>query len=397
MIEYLVEPRRIRELMFQCVDEAEEVHLASAWLRKGWPLNLLMGSSCKVHSLIGTSFGLTDPEVLTDLSEKGRLRIVPDSSPRLFHPKMYLFKSAALSRAIIGSANLTNGAFLNNAEACVCTNLHHDEYDMLLGQWTDWFDDLGREVTPDWLKTYVFKSRRSAQRTAEIADAEDLKHSPRLGDMVLPEILALTWPEYYDRIHSRTAILDGGLEIYLRTIRDVQPFVLSGLPDDFDSPRANAIRGLLPRGSEPDYGPLGRLRANGSSVRIFQDKSLRKLLDSLLPEIHDAQTDSDAISLGKELWDVVLAERYLGPAVASRLLTLANPGRFFSANGKSIPDLSKFLGIATSRLKEWRGYSEALMRLWSSSWFNSACPTRDDEAEAWASRVALVDALVYSP
>lgn len=46
-------------------------------------------------------------------------RVVAPDKPRLFHPKVYLFRNGSRSAAIVGSHNLTSSAFKSNVEASV--------------------------------------------------------------------------------------------------------------------------------------------------------------------------------------------------------------------------------------------------------------------------------------
>jgi HKD family nuclease len=62
-------------------------------------------------------FGITDPDALEALVELGAEVRVARFSDRAFHPKLYLGEGSDSSTLLVGSANLTGGALLRNAEA----------------------------------------------------------------------------------------------------------------------------------------------------------------------------------------------------------------------------------------------------------------------------------------
>ena len=69
--------------------------------------------------MIGTHMYQTSPETLKELKDAGEVRYRSPRGP-LFHPKIYIFESKQGITAVVGSHNLTGGAFRgNNIEVSV--------------------------------------------------------------------------------------------------------------------------------------------------------------------------------------------------------------------------------------------------------------------------------------
>lgn len=114
-----------------CLFKAEKVQIAVAFLKMSG-LNLLFKTIEKalkrgatIQLAAGLDFTQTEPEALKKL--KRLLEIYPGSGlfisnferASVFHPKFYLFQFGGQAAAIVGSANLTNGGFLQNEEVSV--------------------------------------------------------------------------------------------------------------------------------------------------------------------------------------------------------------------------------------------------------------------------------------
>lgn len=83
--------------------------------------------SGRVEIIAGIDHGGTSSEGLHDLldavSPTGRIIVFHNRLPHTFHPKIYLFKSAAAADLVVGSGNLTEGGLFANYEAGVHLSL----------------------------------------------------------------------------------------------------------------------------------------------------------------------------------------------------------------------------------------------------------------------------------
>ncbi len=78
-------------------------------------------AGCRLRLTVGVDLGGTSSEVLEELLRWNcEVFVFHNPIPRAtFHPKLYLFESAAEATLIVGSNNLTDGGFYTNYEASV--------------------------------------------------------------------------------------------------------------------------------------------------------------------------------------------------------------------------------------------------------------------------------------
>lgn len=110
--------------------DADEAMLAVAFASEGG-VNLLgrelrrLGPSARL--LVTTVFGKTTAEALRMAArERAALRILNPGRRSTYHPKLYMGRRGGQARAVIGSANLTNGLY-NNVELAVALEGRADE------------------------------------------------------------------------------------------------------------------------------------------------------------------------------------------------------------------------------------------------------------------------------
>lgn len=75
--------------------------------------------------IAGIRNGITSAQALQKCLDLGLATYIVDTGARsiLFHPKLYLSKSAAKARLLVGSANLTGGGLASNVEASIAIDL----------------------------------------------------------------------------------------------------------------------------------------------------------------------------------------------------------------------------------------------------------------------------------
>jgi HKD family nuclease len=132
------------------IESAKEVKLATAFAHMtGWNKirTSIERSTAQIQLLTGLNFCQTDPDLLSDWLGMSRrdsriqARLFAHSSVT-FHPKVLLIKTAKRHCVVIGSANLSEGGFVNNIE---CSLFSIDPG--LVQQADEWFDRLFRDNT----------------------------------------------------------------------------------------------------------------------------------------------------------------------------------------------------------------------------------------------------------
>ncbi|MCC7389313.1 MAG: phospholipase D family protein [Phycisphaerales bacterium] len=401
-------PVAIQRCFRDCLEQATAVEIAVAWARPGWALNELERAGLPVHALVGRAFDMTHPDALESLMRLGNRTWVAPDSQQLFHPKVYLFLGRDGSNAIVGSVNLTQGAFMSNREAAVHLRLDSDAasaWQASMDQWRSGADP----VTSRWLAWYrsVWTDPKSG-RFGQLRRAEDLEHAPRVrggGGVALPELLTAAWPDYERMLRhaARTRFDEDALFpedpenlSYTETLRVTRPILRKPLPDA-GTPAFLQLLGGKTSPPIADCGFFGRLTANGQARKeLATNAALRRDIDRLLPEVRAAKTDREVLQAGERLFQSITRRERLRMAVVTRLLTLARPDRFFSLNGASERELAQLLRVSMTSLHTWHGYEAALGQFWSTPWYASGPPRSEESRELWDGRVALIDVLVYT-
>ena len=396
-----------RDAFAELLENAQRLWVVSAWTTLGIPIDLLAESGVQVESVIGTSFNATDPEALRVLARLGPVYIDPSSSAGIFHPKLYLFdQGATLPRyvALAGSPNLTHAAFSANEEIALYAALHKSSAQSLL----KYIAGLRRaprvRLTSAWLATYRrrYKARGTVGRVIAKAEgpSSDAFSSGRfirpLGTLMIAD-----WKEYLRELRRRSRARHGADYVfvatggYLGTLRIVTPIAHKR----FDRLSHEEFRHLLgASGHDEEVGWFGRLTGGGRGVhQLMHNQALRKAVTRLMPIVQHAKNADSAFDAAKALFSRMLETDGLGPAFATRFLTVSRPDRFFPVNDPNIADLAALFGMRQSQLRTWAGYAHALRLVWKSKWYRSARPRRGLEARAWDARAALLDAYAYRP
>jgi len=108
----------------RCCREYSKLHIATASCGDpgrgdGLPFTHLQNFDGKIVATVGTTFAQTHPDGIKFLSAlTTNLRIFKNNN-LVFHPKVYLFSSAARAAVFVGSSNLTFSGFYKNAEVNV--------------------------------------------------------------------------------------------------------------------------------------------------------------------------------------------------------------------------------------------------------------------------------------
>lgn len=85
-------------------------------------------SGGEVHLYLGVNLNATSKEALEQLLEHDiESYIVYSPNNIIYHPKIYAFEGKEVTRAIIGSSNLTESGLFQNIEASVCIDFENED------------------------------------------------------------------------------------------------------------------------------------------------------------------------------------------------------------------------------------------------------------------------------
>ena len=351
----------------------------------------------------------TDPSTLKRLAgfKNGKLRIVPDVPPRIFHPKYYCFNG---ERTIcwVGSANLTGGGFGGNVE------LVH-EFELKRKGDRKWFKCLWADLEADpWPAILEYEERytppKPTPRPTRPKDEPDL---PLLADIVeWDEFVGglRAYHEYY-RYHEYDFDVFGETHSWFHTIMTGREVVRLGDWTQLTNRECFILRGYTAKGDDEGvWGLLGTANRGGSRF-VFNHRrpmeevgrtrnEIRKQVRRVLTATNNvADVAHAAVQAIRELRHVEDARNGIGHAAATRWLALARPDCLVSVNNES----ASGLGDASDRPRDSSqladDYSGLLQNwLYTKPWFNEfneRLPDDPLERDIWNCRAALVDVFVY--
>lgn len=396
---------RLREQL----EMAERVDIATAWMSFGAAFAALHAFAKArpqaLRAIVGTAGTTTHPRALRLMQQSAQLRL-PDSHP-LFHPKVIIFHRREAAVVWAGSANLTRCGFEQNAE--IVAELPDAD-----GAARGWFDDTWNALDKDCgprLDRY-----EAGWKPSPSGQGPD--PTPPLSDDALWGLAqGLTdWPSFVHALKAASPVwqrklgctVDGEASSWLNTITlgmeitrreswddlsDVDYHVLLGIKDD-----AEDVMG---------YGLLGSMQGAGEVKTTFlkptaAHREVREQIRSgLQGPIHasDAAFPDAAVAFIRQ----VSALKRFGPAVATRLLTLARPDRAVSVNNGSRRGLAELSGLPRSALsnvpngKRAKSYADLLAFLATQDWYRHPQPSNRYERTLSDARGALLDCLVYVP
>ncbi len=415
-MELITSAVELQQSFSECLSRCSRAYIAVAWMRDGFAMQQLKSSKCSFHAVIGTDFGMTDSAMVEELwksaGQTDVVRLFPESG-RTFHPKFYLFESNGTSEVLVGSANMTAAAFTENYEAMVHFRLATAHSRLWIAAWRRWWEACPVLSPKDLARYSQREARWSKVSVAVIAERSDLKRrsvrssSKRLrnrGHLIpkLSEVVAIPFSEYISLLRKRlkrigwsSDSLDAaelGYSNYLSVIERGHVILHE---DGFPSPTDFDRFGMV-LGTRKDSAWLGNMKSIRSGWKVLRRTGFIKRLRSRMRPLLVAVTESDIIKYGRAMFVEVASQHGLSHGVATRLLALARPDRFFSLNRSSEANLADLFGVPASELRNWEGYEGAIRVLWAATWFQSAEPTDSDMSRLWRARVALIDALVYT-
>ena len=315
-----------------------------------------------------------------------------------FIQKYYCFHSSKRTICWVGSANLTNAGFGGNAE------LVH-EFEVKSGGYLEWFERLWGNLEPDSTPAIINYGRSyTPPRPRKISTEPEL---PSLADID-------TWADFvsglqarndYCHYHEEPWDIFGETHSYLHTINVGREVVRLSNWMDLSQRECHILRGYNRNMNEGNWGLLGTLPMRATPY-VFNPvnmpgvgpvrQRIREQVDRVL-NANSSEIANVVQNATKAITNMRLEnpKHHIGPASATRWLTLARPDCLLSINSKSSHRLGELSGLPKTPGSLANNYAALLNWVYAQPWFNSSQPNNPLEQDIWNCRAALLDAFVY--
>ena len=318
-----------------------------------------------------------------------------------------MFEHSDKVSVVIGSHNLTHGAFEVNDEVSVLIDF--DKADPAIKELLDWIKDASRDMlcvtySPAWLSEYERLYELAKQKRKEIDDQR--KDTSSQADTERREGLPinLTWDDWYTKIsgvilpshdvNRRLVMLD-----YIGSLFGTYPNY-AAMPLEERMKVAGLASQDTVDGNTTDWGYFGnmrmaqRLRPDFRALVLEEPWELSAALDTI-PKVGPVNE-----SHWNRYWNAVKrtdnGRGSLGRGLATRLATMRRPDVFISLNDASAKGLSKLLDVPVSSLDDGQHYWERVIQVVQRTpWDVAEEPREIRQVRAWRVRAALLDSLVY--
>jgi HKD family nuclease len=370
------------------------VVFAVAWSSANTPIfQQLIARPSKIRkAVIGTHFYQTHPDVLDAFvgSENVRFILQPKG---VFHPKIYLFWNHDAWEALIGSANLTFGAFTENSEVMVLISNSDGSAPSLDKEIVSLIDTYWPHAVP------ATKASTLTYRTLWLHKQPALRRLAgeygKTKARKLPtdsSVMSMSWKQFL------LALKKGQFHDFDER-RDLLQLVRSAFDKhtDFASMELGLRKTIagLPNDYDKRWGWFGSMKSAGYYHQAVNDNNvhLSRALDKVPLQGLVSQSQYEAYL--EEFIKAFPKGRH-GIATASRLLAMKRPDQFVCFDSKNQWELCKDFGIKQTGMDYERYWEEVVGRIIDSPWWNAARP-HGKESDVWDGRAAMLDSIFYRP
>ncbi|WP_460153556.1 hypothetical protein [Pseudomonas sp. S2_B07] len=392
--------REATQTLKRLVQQCTRYDVAVAWAGANKVVDTMLDSTEKLRKVvIGTHMYQTDPAVLRRFMPFDGARCLPPSG-RLFHPKIYLFEMPKGIAAVVGSHNLTGGAFGGrNVEVSVL--LHGDEGSEVLADLKSFIDSSwssAERISEDgFLFSYEAQYLANKGKLAQLEKFNRLK-KPRPGAKTSP--LALTWSKFVEGVKN-----DGNHNLVGRLAILEQAALLfaeSGTFANMSLLERKAISGTYgskePRLSNLDWAWFGNMVGQGDFKSLVNRTP--RLLSAALDHIPvEGDVSEEQFQAFVRDFDRAFRNKTHkgGVATASRLLVMKRPDFFVGVNRANRTGICDAFGVAHTTLSLENYWERIVIPMQSSPWWLQARPRGKSAARIWDNRAALLDSIYYEP
>lgn len=379
-----------RELT-RCIDRHDRLSFAVAWATHTKVYDTLLARRDAIESgVIGTHFYQTDPEVLDDFVDDGKVRFVLQPSG-VFHPKIFLFRTGRRFDAFVGSANLTHGAMSRNSEAVLHISQDDDgavsvRDELAEAVWT--YRAMGRKVRQEDVDVYRAAHERMRSSRERLNGTYG---SARSTSPLESEVMRMSWKKYVAEIRGAG---DDHLRNRIALLRDIRTqFERTPAFADMDVDVRAMIAGL-PNGRTENQGYFGSMRGDGYFHNAVKraPAGISAALDCIPLEGPVTRHHYDRFV---ELFAPAVAGERQRPGVASRLLAMKRPDLFVCISKRNRTALAKDFSIAAGRIDFDLYWSAIAERIRDARWWSHPEPASGRQLDIWRARAAMLDAVFY--
>ncbi|MBP1202922.1 HKD family nuclease [Duganella sp. 1411] len=382
------------------VRECLRFDVAVAWAGPNPAVEAMLEAHPKLgRVVIGTHMYQTDPKVLRRFIPHVGARCLPPDG-RLFHPKVYLFKMAKGFAAVVGSHNLTGGAFGGrNIEVSVLLEGSADD---------EVFVDLTSFVKSSWavaetideddfLFPYETQYRINKAKRSALDKFHRLK-KPRKGAKTSP--MDVSWASFTAAVKKdghhdfvgRLEILERASVLFKehRSFSAMSQYERKAIAGTYGT-KESQLDGL-------NWAWFGTMFGQGDFKNLVNESP--ELLSSALQNI-PLEGDVSEAQFDAFVHDFDLAFQGKahkgGVATASRLLAMKRPDFFVGLNNANRVGISEAFGTAPTTLNLGNYWERVVIPVQNSPWWLHSRPRDVLGGRIWDNRAALMDSIYYDP
>ncbi len=396
----LTTPTSIEREFLHHMREYSHYTWATAWASSTSPcFQELVQHRKKIHRIVvGTHFYQTHPDFIKQFLNSDVVRFVPKTD-EMFHPKLYLFYNDSKDWGlIIGSANFTGAAFMENTEAVISLNAKD-------GDNAGVYDEALSLINRSWQGAEAFDSiklsdyRRMWERQKGKLSALGGKYGKGKGKPLHKvAVVTMTWPEFFQKLSkSKTHSPQNGLKV-LGIAEDCFRRLdkRDGSFNDLTELERKSVAGTLSyeqsmAAHKVDMRWFGSMTGAGmfNSAIINKNNDVSAALDEvpLTGEVTEAHFQKFIAHFKK-------VPKY-GIATGTRLLAMKRPDYFVCLGSKNKSKLCEDFGLVESRITLEGYWDEICGRIQESIWWNAAEPKGKLDSAIWKRRAAFLDVLYY--
>lgn len=394
IMELITDSKDLESKFLSLLEKYSNYFFSTAWAGLGSRVekSLWEKRSRIKKAIIGTHFYQTHPNFIEKYMNLKSVRFIYQPNGT-YHPKCYLFFNNDSDWALlIGSSNFTEAAFSKNTEVNLLVRSKIIKGNHLRIKFENFIQN-----------TWNDSSNFSLQDLYDYRAAWRLKH-PFINSLSneTPISLAsmatsgqkMTWEAYISQLRSHSKDeLDRRLsaiqlaqklmkksEHFHQIAEDDRKFI-AGLPNQSVYSVANA-----------DWGYFGSMKP---SLKFKKQIRLNNnLISSALDFIpHIGPVTHDHFVRFTELFRRVCGNESISSA--SRLLAMKRPDVFFCITNKNRDDMFADFGIKKGKMNYNRYWSDVILEIQKSAWWNSKPGSSQFEKDIFNARVAFLDALYY--
>lgn len=388
--------RTVTRLVRKCV----RFDVAVAWAGANAVVDTMLAAQSKLgRVVIGTHMYQTDPAVLRAFMPLEGTRCLPPDG-RLFHPKVYLFEMPTGLSAVVGSHNLTGGAFGGkNIELSVL--MEGKAGDEVLSDLASFVKASWSSAEPidedNFLFPYEAQYRLHKARRSALEKFHRLK-KPRAGAKTSP--LALSWTKFvrdvkddgHHNLDGRLAILERAAALFTNrgSFAAMSPKERKAMAGTYGSKE--------PQLDDLEWRWFGTMSGQGdfTSLVIKSPKQLSKALDHIPADGEVSEEHFNAFVVAFDRAFQGKSHRGSVPT-ASRLLAMKRSDVFVGVTGANRNGICAAFGTAPTTLNLRNYWSRVVVPMQSSPWWLAPRPRGALSGRIWDNRAALMDSIYYDP